>query len=290
MTAVCAGLIACMPHRVEAQVAAVGVVAEYAPTGARYTFNRSGNVVPIRIGTLVMAGDEVTLPARGTVTLTLANGSSRRLEGPETLRVAPAPIIGLGWRVLQAVTDILDVEYRSAQTAVSRGSGGVCDASVAAAPIVVPILREGALVSAGRRDIPLAWTGGCAPYAVSLLNGQATLAHQENLRRSQVRLDGILLAADTAYTLIISDSLGSRRSVQLTARRQAPTPPMELADLSSLGVIARALWLAEQDGGVWRLDSFEMLRPAIRSSDPLAGTIGDVLLWREGARLLGPVK
>jgi hypothetical protein len=70
-----------------------------------------------------------------------------------------------------------------------------------------------------------------------------------------------------------------------------PPPPPDLAgDPSALAVIARAIWLADQDEGAWRLDSFEMLRPAIRRGDPLAGRVGDVLLWQDVVRLLEPDK
>jgi hypothetical protein len=56
-------------------------------------------------------------------------------------------------------------------------------------------------------------------------------------------------------------------------------PPDLATDTSSLGVIAQAAWLAGQDGGRWRLESFERLRPLIRAGDPLAGAVGDGVLW-----------
>ena len=71
----------------------------------------------------------------------------------------------------------------------------------------------------------------------------------------------------------------------LEATAAGPALPPELAaDASSLGVVAQALWLAEHDGGRWRLESFELLRPLIRAGDPLAGTIGDGVLWGAAAR------
>ena len=56
--------------------------------------------------------------------------------------------------------------------------------------------------------------------------------------------------------------------------------PAELAaDTSALGTVAQAVWYSEQDGGRWRLESFERLRPLIRAGDPLAGALGDGVLW-----------
>mgnify|MGYP003381462339 CR=1 FL=1 len=34
-----------------------------------------------------------------------------------------------------------------------------------------------------------------------------------------------------------------------------------------------------RDSGRWKLESFERLRPLIRAGDPLAGSIGDWVLW-----------
>jgi len=71
----------------------------------------------------------------------------------------------------------------------------------------------------------------------------------------------------------------------LEATGTGPALPAELAaDTSSLGVVAQAVWLSGHDGGRWRLESFERLRPLIRAGDPLAGTIGDGVLWGESAR------
>ena len=272
--------------------AAVGVVSEYSPTSARYALKRDGESpggtvrVPVRIGTIVMAGDEVVLPPKSSITLSPADGPARRIDGPGTFRIPPGRDLGVTRRLVQAVTSIFDVQYRSALTAVSRGDAA-CEPVSTALPIVVPIIRKEARVLAGVRDIPLAWTGGCSPYTVTLLRDEAVVARQENISRSQLRLDGVTLVSGTTYTVAITDSRGARRAVEITAVSRTPTPPADLdRDTSALGVTARALWLGDKDGGAWRLDSFEMLRPAIRLGDPLAGRIGDVLLWQDVAQLL----
>jgi len=272
---------------------AVGVVSEYSPIDARYFLTRSGDTrgsnVVLRIGTVVMTGDEIIVPANGAVTLSLAEGPPRRIPGPAKFRVPVGADVRVG-RWLRAFKEIFDVEYRTASTAVTRGSGA-CEPSAVPAPIVAPILRDQARVVAGVRDLPVAWTGGCPPYAVVVQQGVTVLARQTALGRPQTRLDNLLLEAGTTYTVTITDSRGGRRAVGVAAVEKAPTPPADLLrELSPLGVIARAVWLADQDGGRWRLDAFEILRPQIRSGDPLAGRAGDVLLWQNAAVLLDPVQ
>jgi hypothetical protein len=45
--------------------------------------------------------------------------------------------------------------------------------------------------------------------------------------------------------------------------------------------VGAALWLAEADGGSWRLDSVETLLPLSRQGDPLANAAIQMLLWQK---------
>jgi hypothetical protein len=141
------------------------------------------------------------------------------------------------------------------------------------------MLASGAQITAGVRDLPLAWYGGCAPYNVSIASGQRVIARRVAVTGQQTRLDEVALPVGR-YTIILTDAANRRFETTLEARLHGPAIPAELAgNQSSLGIIAQAVWLAEQDQGSWCLDSFEQLRPLIRAGDPLAGTIGDGLLW-----------
>ena len=74
----------------------------------------------------------------------------------------------------------------------------------------------------------------------------------------------------------------SSSAAAVEAVAAVPKLPADLAnDTSPLGIVAGAVWLAEQDQGRWRFDSFERLRPLIRAGDPLAGAIGDGVLWAD---------
>jgi len=266
--------------------AGVGVVAEYRPAAARYTFTRGtgGTTVPVQIGTVVQAGDRVTLPAGASVTVQLANGEASAFKGPGTFAVPDARPLGKLASIFKSIPALFDDEYRLAGTAASRGGGKCVEAGQAVQPIVVPILAPGARVVAGERDLPLAWRGGCEPFVVKVLSGSQSLVHRESIEGRQVRLDDVPLVPGR-YTILITDSTGLRYESTIEAVSEGPALPTDAAaDTSPLGVIAQALWYAEQDGGRWRLESFERLRPLIRAGDPLAGTLGDGLLWGTAAR------
>ena len=264
----------------------VGVVAEYRPAAARFTLTRQpgGETVPVQIGTVVVAGDRVSLPAGATVTVHLANGEMSSFKGPGTFAVPAARPLGKLAAVFQSMSDLFDDEYRLAGTAASRGGETCGQGGATVQPIEVPILVPGAEVVAGKRDLPLAWHGGCPPFVVQMLAGNDSLVHRESIDGWQLRLDDVPLAVGH-YSIIITDTTGKRFEAGLAAVARGPEIPADLAaDTSSLGVVAQAVWLAGQDGGRWRLDSFERLRPLIRAGDPLAGSIGDGVLWGPAPR------
>jgi hypothetical protein len=269
------------PPAWEVSEAGVGVVAEYRPAAGRYTFARGtgGAPVPVQIGTVVQAGDRVTLPAGASVTIQLASGEASAFKGPGTFAVPDARPLGKLASIFKSIPALFDDEYRLAGTAASRGGGKCAEPGQAVQPIAVPILAPGARVVAGERDLPLAWRGGCEPFVVKVLSGTRSLVHRESIDGRQVRLDDVPLAPGL-YTILITDSTGLRHESTLEAVSEGPALPAEVAaDTSPLGVIAQAVWYAEQDGGRWRLESFERLRPLIRAGDPLAGTLGDGVLW-----------
>jgi hypothetical protein len=261
--------------------AGVGVVAEYRPAAGRFTFSRKpqGAQVPVQIGGVVMAGDTVVLRAGDSVTVQLANGTMSQFKGPGTFVVPDARPLGKLAVIFSSIGAVFDDEYKLAGTAASRGGEQCAQDGVEIKPINVPILVPGARIVAGERDLPLAWQGGCPPFVVRVETGNASLVHRESIDGRQVRLDDVPLAVGK-YAVIVTDSAGRRFESSLEAVPQGPTLPAELAaESSNLGVTAQAVWLAKQDDGRWRLESFERLRPLIRAGDPLAGTIGDAVLW-----------
>ena len=266
--------------------AGVGVVADYRPAAGRFSFTRStnGESVPVQIGSVVMAGDRVTLPAGASVTVQLADGKTSSFRGPGTFAVPDARPLGKLAAIFQSIPDLFDDEFRMTGTAASRGGENCGQAGSEVKPIDVPILVPGARIVAGERDLPLAWHGGCPPFVVQVLSGTDRLVHRESIEGWQVRLDDVPLPVGR-YSIEIKDVAGRRYEGSLEAVATGPALPADLeGETSELGITAQAVWLARQDGGRWRLDSFDLLRPLIRAGDPLAGSIGDGVLWGPAPR------
>lgn len=264
----------------------VGVVAEYRPAASRFTLTRAprGESVPVQIGAVVQAGDRVVLPAGASMSLQLASGEAKTFNGPGTFEVPEGRPLGKLATIIGSLKSMLDDEYRLAGTAASRGGESCGKDGVPVRPIEVPILAGGASIIAGERDLPLAWHGGCPPFVVRVVSGDDNVVYRESIAGWQVRLDDVPLVAGT-YTVVVADAGGRAFKTSLEAVKEGPVVPSDLAsDGSNLGVTAQAAWLAHQDGGRWRLESFERLRPLIRSGDALAGTFGDGLLWGTSSR------
>jgi len=263
----------------------IGVVAAYRPPADRFTFVRAprDEAVPVRIGTVVMAGDRITLPARASLVIQLANGSTKEL-GPGEHKIPDSGALGKLAAVFHSISGVFDDEFRHEGLAGSRGNEQCAAEGREVESIAVPILAPGARIVAGDRDLPLAWRGGCAPFVVTVLAGGQKLVHRESIEGRQIRLDDVPLVPGR-YLVVITDADGRRFEAPLEAVSQGPALPTEIAaDTSSLGVTAQSIWLAQHEDGRWRLESFERLRPLIRAGDPLAGTIGDGVLWGKAAR------
>ena len=264
----------------------VGVVAEYRPAAGRFSFQRAGaeSPVPVRIGTLVMANDRLTLPAGSSVVVLQGDGQQREFAGPGTFDIPATTPLGKVGSVFRSIMAVFDDEYRLAGTAASRGGEDCRKADGEVAPIEVPILAGSPAIVAGTRDVPLAWVGGCTPFEVSLQSADGQTLYRESVEGRQVRLDDVPLAVGR-YQIVIADSSGVTFKASVDSVTATPAMPAEIAaDASSLGVVAGAVWLAGQDAGRWRFDSFERLRPLIRAGDPLAGAIGDGVLWGNYSR------
>ncbi len=283
-----AGLPSLLLHGAEAASdAGVGVIGNYRPAAARHTLTRlpKGEKVQVQIGTVVMAGDRLALPAGAAVTVQLASNETLNLKGPGAFVIPDAQPLGKLAVIFQSLLPILlDDEYRLDGTAASRG-GESCGKDGSAVPaIAVPILVAGARIVSGQRDLPLAWRGGCPPFEVRVLSGRDSLVYRESIEGWQVRLDDVSLDPGQ-YTITVTDAANRGYAGTLEAVAAGPVVPSELAtDSTSLGVTAQAVWLARLDDGRWKLESFERLRPLIRAGDPLAGSIGDWVLWGPSPR------
>jgi hypothetical protein len=119
----------------------------------------------------------------------------------------------------------------------------------------------------------LAWKGGCPPYRVELSSEHGTLGVQSGLHTPEYRFEHVALIPGH-YSVSITDRAGASVTAPFAARIDRPAWPDALTtDRSHLGTVARALWLADVDHGIWRLDSGEVLLPLLRQHDPLAESV-----------------
>lgn len=258
----------------------VGVVADYRPVTGRFFFRRAGarDSIPVRIGAVVQTGDQIALPAGASVTVQLGEG--RTIVFPSGTSVVPdGPSLSSRLAsIYHSLSAVFDDDFRQSRTAASRGSTS-CVAGEAVAQIEVPVFLSGATVAAGIRDLPVVWSGGCAPFDVSLLKGSDTVAVQRAIGTRQTRMNQLRLG-EGRYVLRVTDGTGHKFEGFLDCVSHTPATPEEiLRDTTALGVIAQAMWMATIDGGRWRLESFEMLRPLVRQRNPLAGAAADWVLW-----------
>jgi len=257
----------------------VGVVAEYRPAFARYALARGPTSVAARIGTVVQAGDRITLPTDGVLVVQLADQTTRRYSGPGTFEV-PAVVTGNRlMAVLASIPGLFEEQHRRYGTAATRGGAQCGTAQAQPDPLTVPIVGEGARVVAGRHMLQLAWRGGCKPFRVEIVvDGGPAVAMLEAVDDRRVRLSSIDLPVGR-YSLAITDAAGLRYEASIEAVPIAPDMPEEVARAEgSGGDVARGAWLAGRTDANWRLAAYEALRPSIDAGDALAVAVGESLL------------
>lgn len=260
---------------------AVGVVADYRPTDAQFTFVRPprDETVPVQIGTIVVAGDRVNLKRGFSITVQLADGEVSRFEGPGNFVVPAGSSLGKLAAIFRSLPRLFDDTAALSGTAASRDMQTCVVAGHAPNPIDAPIVRSGARIVAGTRDLSLAWRGGCPPFTVRVSSGATRVAQVNSIDDWQVRIENLELGAGL-HTLLITDATGKRWQEVIEAVTEGPVVPAHLAaDMSGLGLTAQAIWIAQLDGGRWRLESIERLRQQVRENDPLATYISESLLW-----------
>jgi hypothetical protein len=253
----------------------VGVIVDYSPPGALLYLEHTGAKQPVRIASVVQAGDKIELPANSSVAVELSDGRRMSSSGPGTWEVPAAPSLGSIATYFHRIALIMDPDYRQTGSAITR-EVTFCQRQ----PIVVPALPEGALAKAGRRGLEVNWAGGCPPYRLELKSDHGTVGVESGLVSREFRFEQVSLAPGS-YSVSITDKSGANVDIPFTARAKGPVWPAELAsNASHLGTVARALWLADIDHGVWRIDSVELLMPLRRERDPLAEAVAEEILMR----------
>jgi len=134
----------------------------------------------------------------------------------------------------------------------------------------------------GEAPIWVAWSGGAAPFTVTLeAGGKASVLTPSSEREVRFNLPN---DAGQRVTLMITDAGKRSMRVPFRLRDKLPAPPAEVSGGNVPEGLAPALlaaWLAGQDNGAWRLEAVRMLRIA-DGDKPEFKRLSDALLagWR----------
>lgn len=256
----------------------IGWVLEYAPDDALHKIRRVNAAEPIQVklGTPLRAGDVINVEKNGRVLIGLADGSEREVAGngswsvPET---APRPAL---FRVMQSMLGLIERHGAVASSAVTKG--GECVFTRESKPIDVPVLASPQKIVAGTAALSLAWRGGCPPYALTLESRGRKLTRLSGVEEARATFAELLLQEGT-LVVRIRESRGRDFTSRFEVVKSAPQPPADLATSSStLGALAEAMWLSEQEGGAWKLESVRKLELLAAQRHPVAAQFKDALL------------
>ncbi len=149
----------------------------------------------------------------------------------------------------------------------------------------VPLLANTSpKVIAGNRRFALAWQGGTPPYVLMLRNvdSDEVLAKVEGLTEPAAVLGEQALKKGRYEVTVTDDSetgVAVRHRFRAVSMDSVPLAPANegLSELPPpVRITAEAYWLAQQDGGAWRLESFMRLS-AISDTFPPARLLRRVL-------------
>lgn len=268
-------LLALLPSVSAAQDASA-VVAKYLPPKAEHVIVRAGGEESIAgLGTPLYAGDTVKVADGGSLVVAYADGGRENLEGPTAFAVPEKERMGMAGRIYDRLQIILGREYRQGSNLATRNAGS-CNSNTP--PLDAPVLSSTTYLSVGHENIALAWVGGCAPYSLRYDGPGDTRIRLRDLKRPLTRIDVRGLAAGD-YTLTIADAQEQEIAVAVVLT-DLPDGPIEYGNIQSeLDAVAHAAWLANHEGGGWRLESFQQIRPWIRDGGVMAGTFGDLIMW-----------
>lgn len=198
-------------------------------------------------------GDFVKLAdARSSITLETGEGSDVEIRGDGKLYAVTGHVAtgddAAG--VIAAIGSALaGEEPGAAENMASRGGEAIS----------VGVARHGTnLVRAGADVLWLSWSGGTAPFRVSIRRGAAETAAMPVAARD-ITLP-LHLNMNERATVLISDAAAGRARVELRGGDEPPPPAVIAAARGrTVAVLLRATWLMRQAKGAWRLQAAQLL-------------------------------
>ncbi|MFO1049892.1 MAG: hypothetical protein U1E52_18575 [Geminicoccaceae bacterium] len=207
----------------------------------------------------VSAGDHIKIAAGGVLTLRLYSGKSKVLGSPGGTLKADSNTAGpsLLNPLRQLFATLLDRKKETGTVlAAVRGD----DSRSVTAPLLDADI---AALAAGQRGLALRWSGGVAPYALSIA-ADDPLLDLPALATAELPPQSLDLTPGD-YTLTITDAKGTEieRDVEVVAADEVPGAPEDpgLAQLpAEYHTLAQAGWLSQQEDGRWRWEAWLQLQ------------------------------
>lgn len=203
----------------------------------------------------VSAGDRIEIAKGGELTVMLYSGERKVFAGPEvTMKADPDNAeSSVQGTLRQLVMSFLDREETTG-TVVAAVRGD--ESRSVAAPLLD---ADVATLAAGQRALVLPWSGGVAPYALSIASDDPVLELASLPAAELPRQDLDLTPGD--YTLTITDANGTEieRDIEVVPAEELPKAPDDpgLARLpAEYRTLAQAGWLSQQEDGRWRWEAY----------------------------------
>ena len=266
LTALLAVLFWMLPHlpAVAAEGAPAGYVVDVALAGEdaerKTAIVRGGQELVPKLMMPVFEGDAVFLRSpESRIRLELGDGEVVDVGG-DLVRYDVKGEIDTGddtWSILTAIGGILggNGDVSVPDNMVSRGDDGALAAPIAR--------RGGSHVLRGTPQVWLGWTGGEAPFRVSLGKDGGPIEVSE--RSVSLPLDG----QQDRITVVIRDARDHRVDVRLRMVDALPALPADLAARpDSTGKrLAVAAWLSGLDDGAWSIAAAQTLAAGMQPAD-----------------------
>ncbi len=154
-----------------------------------------------------------------------------------------------GFSIIGQIADILGGEGDDDSFSVLVSKGGDEPKVPAAVHGRNYVLREGG-------PLHLDWTGGKAPFQVTIDQGQGGEALQQVAREIDIPLGAI---AGSKFAVIVTDAAKKKLRIAFELRKAAPEVPEQVKARDRSGEIA-AIWLAGRDNGAWRIEALRRLQ------------------------------
>jgi len=259
-----------------------GYVVSVALSGSDATANtavvRGGKELPPKLMMPLFAGDVIFLrDAYSRIGIELGDGKEVSVGG-NLQRYDVKGEIPTGddaWSILSAIGNVLAGDEEVApDNMVAKGD----DKSIA-----VPLAVHGVnFVAKGERKLWLTWTGGAAPFVVTVRQGDViTALPPVTSRDAEAPVTG---HSGDRFSISIADAKGQAATIRFRVRDAEPVAPESVQSAvpgESVEALVMATWLMSQEDGAWAIEALQKLHAHAASNQAAAALLDRVIGgWR----------